>query len=135
MDSAGVVELYSTVDGGMVGSGFLLADQLVLTARHVVVGADGREGECSARPLGTARWLPARLAHIAPERDVALLELLEAPESAAGGRDWLRWGVVDGTEPVACTAVGFPWSTARPGNVRDTEQLFGHIAPLAQRIA
>jgi tetratricopeptide (TPR) repeat protein len=32
-------------------------------------------------------------------------------------------------EPVAVSAVGFPWAQERPDRVRDSEQLFGFIAP------
>ena len=40
-----------------------------------------------------------------------------------------RWGRVDGMEPIAVSAVGFPWAQERPDRVRDSEQLFGFIAP------
>ena len=40
-----------------------------------------------------------------------------------------RWGRVDGIEPIAVSAVGFPWAQERPDRGRDSEQLFGFIAP------
>jgi hypothetical protein len=63
------------------------------------------------------------------EHDVALLRLA-ADWRVLARSPMPRWGRLDGVEPIACMAVGFPWAQARPDQVRDTEQLFGHIAPL-----
>ena len=39
---------------------------------------------------------------------------------------------MEGTEPIAVSAVGFPWAQERPNRVRDTEHLYGFLAPAAQ---
>jgi hypothetical protein len=136
-DRARVVEVYSRDAAGKerVGSGYLVSDQVVLTANHVVDGLlvsptdqSGSE-RCEVRLLGSGDWLPAQVAWHNPARDVALLRLtghwqLPAGSPAPG------WGRLDGDEQVGCMAVGFPWAQARPDQVRDTEQLFGQIAPL-----
>jgi hypothetical protein len=136
-DRARVVEVYSRDAAGTdrVGSGYLVSDQIVLTAEHVVAGLPvhpidllGSE-RCEVRPLGTPDWLPAWVVRHDATRDVALLRLTadwQLPtESPPPG-----WGRLEGVESVGCMAVGFPWAQARLDQVRDTEQLFGQLAPL-----
>ncbi len=124
-EKARVAEVYATgAAGGRVGSGYLLADGLVLTARHVVEPSNGVE----VRPLEATEWTPASLAWSDEAADAAVLRTkdpLPAPGAPPG------WGVVEGCEPVAVSAVCFPWAQARPSGVRDTEQLLGHVAPLS----
>jgi Trypsin-like peptidase domain len=136
-DRARVVEVYSRDAAGTqrVGSGYLVSDQVVLTADHVVVGLpalptdlSGSE-ECEVRPLGLRDWLPARVVRHDQTRDVALLRLA-ADWQPPSGSPTPGWGRLDGAEPVGCMAVGFPWAQARPDQVRDSEQLFGQLAPL-----
>jgi hypothetical protein len=136
-DPARVVEVYSQDAAGKerVGSGYLVSNQIVLTADHVVAGlpvqpADlsGSE-QCEVRPLGLADWLPAQVIRHDHARDVALLRLSGDWQLSAGSPP-PGWGRLDGVEQVGCMAVGFPWAQARPDQVRDTEQLFGQIAPL-----
>ena len=138
------MELYcpGARDDGHVGSGYRVAAGAVLTAAHVVadlpvwradapVPADVEApGVCWARPLGAPGWVPAVVAWRDAAQDVAVLRLAPAAPPLPDG-PWPRWGRVDGMEPVAVTAVGFPWAQERPDRVRDTEQLFGFIAPAA----
>ena len=140
-DPARVVEVYLRDPAGRerVGSGYLVSDRVALTAGHMVPGSptDGRAAperwRCEIRPLGQIGWLPARLGWRDESRDLGLLRLDGGcplpPESPAP-----RWGRLSGSDPVACMAVGFPWAQARRDLLRDSEQLFGHVAPLTGRI-
>ena len=127
--------------GGAVGSGYRIGAGTALTAAHVVAtlpvwradqpvppDADG-PGACWARPLGQLEWVPAVVAWRSADQDIALLRLSSAVPALREGSTPPRWGRLDGTEPVAVSAVGFPWAQERPDGVRDTEQLFGFIAP------
>jgi hypothetical protein len=62
--------------------------------------------------------------------DVALIGLAGDVPPLPPGSPMPRWGRVDGMEPIAVSAVGFPWAQERPDRGRDTEQLFGFIAPV-----
>src|SRR5712691_2101742 len=116
---ARVVEVFSKgASGGRVASGYLLERALILTAGHAV----GQEPQVLlVRPLGTANWLPARVAWSGSGTDAALLAVGDAdprnegkppdegelPDESFPHR--LAWGRLQGSEPVSVTAVGFPW--------------------------
>jgi tetratricopeptide (TPR) repeat protein len=121
-----VTEVYAAgPTGSRVGSGYVVNDGLVLTARHVVNPSSSVE----VRPLGQTEWMKAAVTWSDEAAEVALLRV----ESGGAGGDAgtpLRWGMIAGHHPVAVTAVGFPWAQVRPDATRDTEQLFGHVAPL-----
>ncbi len=70
-----------------------------------------------------------------PAAVVALLRCGATLPPLPAGSPAPRWGRVDGTEKVGCTAVGFPWAATRPGSARDTEQLFGFLPPLSGTVA
>ena len=118
-----------------------MGPDVALTAAHVVaalpcwrsdapVPADvDAPGVCWARPLGEREWVPAVVAWRDEDKDVAVLRLAPAAPPLPAGSPMPRWGRVDGVEPVAVSAVGFPWAQERPDRVRDSEQLFGFIAP------
>jgi hypothetical protein len=131
LDLSRVVEIYAeSRDEGTIGSGYLVTDQLILTAGHVIRGAT----RVDVRPLGTAEWLVSTSVWPGDsEVDITLLRP-QRPERLSTRRAPVRWGSVrSATEPISCTAVGFPWAQARPTGrreVRDTEQIFGHVAPL-----
>ena len=69
--------------GGRRGSGYLISDRLVLTARHVV--DDAPADRFRVRALGSADWLDARRVWRG-DRDAALLKL-DAPVDAAFADD------------------------------------------------
>jgi Trypsin-like peptidase domain len=140
VDTARVLELYvPTVPG--VGSGYRVGVAAALAAAHVVAGLPDWEpgepvpgdvdapGVCRARPLGQAGWVPAVVAWRDEDKDLAVLRLAPAVPPLPAGSPAPRWGRVDGVEPVAVTAVGFPWAQERLNRVRDSEQLFGFVAP------
>jgi hypothetical protein len=144
VDTARVMELYAPTvprGGGYVGSGYRVSQGMVLTAAHVVsslplwrsdepVPEDGdAQGVCWARSLGEAAWLPTVVVWRDEDKDLAVLRLAPGSPSMPAGSQPLRLGRVDGLEPVAVTGVGFPWAQERLDRVRDSEQLFGFIAP------
>jgi hypothetical protein len=66
-DRTRVAEVYVCDPTGQqqVGSGYLVSDQVLVTARHVVAGlpvndpADAGQWRCEVRSLGQTEWLPA----------------------------------------------------------------------------
>ena len=130
---------------GRVGSGYRVSETAVLTAGHVVTGLPVRSpaqltagaegaGRCELRALGEPAWTNGsvlwRGTSADAAKDVAIIGLAgDAPPLPPGG-PVPRWGRVDGMEPIAVSAVGFPWAQERPDRVRDSEQLFGFIAPV-----
>jgi tetratricopeptide (TPR) repeat protein len=114
-----------------MGSGYLVAERLVLTAAHVVFTDEGVAGSVTLRPLGAQRPLGGRVVW-RPERrpvDAALVEITEA--------DWraprlgpLRWGRLTGQAArIACEAMGFPRVLREADGTREAEQLDGHLNP------
>ena len=121
------MEVFAAAPGGRednFGSGYLVSDGLVLTARHVV---EGRSERCEVRPLGTSEWLPAEVVWQGGDCDAALLA---APGPKAGER--ARLGRVATGARAPCRSLGFPLAQARE-RVRDTEEIVGEVVPLAGR--
>ncbi|MEU4173714.1 serine protease [Streptomyces sp. NPDC026589] len=115
-----------------VGSGYLIAPRLVLTARHVLEDRSNRTlwptitvriGHHSG---GEMTRVPAQLlwAH-SDGLDVALLcidQEIDVPGS-------VRWGQPTGTVPLPYEGLGYPW--AAKGETRDPEHLRGELPPLS----
>jgi len=140
VDVRRVVEIWNPV-GKCSGTGYLVADDIVLTALHNVLGC----GVLEVRRLGSdSKWLAAEVLwplteppdlEREPQADGALVRITDAgwlpPEGAAP----VRWGRIDGGPVVAdegrlaCVAVGFPRSEVRDG-IRDTKEIRGHIERL-----
>ena len=125
---------------GRVGSGYRVTETAVLTAGHVVTGlpvgspaqvtaGDQSAGRCELRVLGEQAWMSGSVLWRDESADVALIGLAGDVPPLPPGSPVPRWGRVDGMEPVAVSAVGFPWAQERPDRGRDSEQLFGFIAP------
>ena len=98
-------------DDYRLGSGYLIADGLVLTAAHVL---ERRKARRSAGRPGAPRWpVPggdweqATVAWADARRDVAVLA---CPALRAEGR--VRWGRLAGPDPLDWGAVGFPAASA-----------------------
>jgi tetratricopeptide (TPR) repeat protein len=110
----------------MLGSGYLLGGGLVLTSRHVV---DHCESEAwDVRRRGERDWVGAECVWRGERCDAALLRV--AAEDGCGDVA-AQLGRVSGDEHFACRALGFPLAQSREGGqVRDTEDLGGEIAPL-----
>ncbi|MGW6526782.1 tetratricopeptide repeat protein [Streptomyces venezuelae] len=136
MDVRRVVEIWNP-GAGCSGTGYLVADRIVLTALHNVLGATGRvEVRRLAPGAGADRWATAEL--LWPERaqdpevDVALIRVADGAWTVPDGMDPVRWGRIDAAvveERLGCLAVGFPRSEVRDG-VRDTKEIRGHVESL-----
>ncbi|MFI9760888.1 tetratricopeptide repeat protein [Streptomyces sp. NPDC051963] len=139
MDVRRVVEVWNPV-GKCSGTGYLVADRLVLTALHNVL----RCGTLEVRGLGRdAKWAAAEVLWPQtplpdPERepgaDGALVRITDPAWQPPSGAEPVRWGRIDGTvvrdeQRLTCVAVGFPRSEVRDG-VRDTKEIRGHIETL-----
>ena len=76
-----VVEVYES-DSGSYGSGYLLTDNVVVTAGHLIAG--GRVSAVEVRPLRSPKWFPAEEVHQASGWDVAVV-ILSEPIARGGG--------------------------------------------------
>ncbi|MEV0434101.1 serine protease [Nocardia sp. NPDC050413] len=127
VDLARVAQVFAPSGiGSRAGSGYVVGERLVLTAAHVCVDA-GIRGTVEVRVPGSG-WRSAAVVWLDLELDAALVrvaptERWPVPVSV------LRWGRLEGWEPVTVTAVGFPWAQRRPDTIRDTEQVVGFVAP------
>jgi hypothetical protein len=109
------------------GSGYLLADGVVLTAAHIVTQADPVTS-IEARLFQSASWCKASVPWSDAEVDVALLRV-EAPADTVSGAP-PACGQVKGTlAPVE--AIGFPAFGVIRKNLRDTEHLLGQLRLLS----
>jgi trypsin-like peptidase/Sel1 repeat-containing protein len=128
---------------GRAGSGVVVGDHGILTARHVVKDARG-ENDVLARVVcpgaETATWTPMEIAWEDPDWDLALLVVDEsAHESWSAPRSPSPPFVTLGTaHEAACEAVGFPdvalhrASSCDPADlVRQPEQAVGKLLPSA----
>ncbi|MFC9431423.1 trypsin-like peptidase domain-containing protein [Streptomyces sp. NPDC056987] len=115
-----------------IGTGYLIAPRLVLTARHVVRESTGtpwpridvRVGH--PRDADTQRC-PAVVCWTHPDdRDVALL-LLERSVEVPGT---VRWGQPVGNDPLRYYGLGYPSAALKDGQ-RSVEQLEGQLPPQA----
>ncbi|MEU0255503.1 trypsin-like serine protease [Streptomyces sp. NPDC006184] len=138
MDQSRVMEIWNPVLGKS-GSGYLIGDDVVLTAHHVVDGVRMR-GSVEVRQLDPAGrtdwtaaelvWLPeAAASEVSPDADGALLRIT--------GPDWqppvappVRFGRIVGRSRMPCLGLGFPDAVTRPDHARDTMPIRGHVDPL-----
>jgi tetratricopeptide (TPR) repeat protein len=115
-----------------VGSGYLVADRLVLTAGHVVDGAargsaiDVKFPAADAAATGVVLWSGS-----AEGLDAALVELNVPPKGRVRIRvGAVRWGRLTGQRPgVEATAVGFPRALKDTDGMRVPDQVDGAINP------
>jgi hypothetical protein len=117
---------------GRKGSGYLIADGLVLTARHVVEGATD---PCEIRPLDTSDWTSATTIWPAGSADVALLAL-PSRDATPAELPCASLGRFDTTARAPCEAAGFPRAQLglRDGSpVRRIERISGEVDPLTGR--
>ncbi len=132
-----VVELITWYgdDRRVVGSGYLVAPRLVLTATHVTAPKGGSVERRQARPLGATQFVDAELAWSSRAGWDASLLTIPSGDVTAGIRMPVRWGRLRGTLPVACRAIGFPDAKARAGSqagrqVRDPDSIQGRLHPV-----
>lgn len=120
--------------GGRRGSGYLVASATVLTAAHVVAGADGIRVRFQADRPGE-RVVDATVAWSNDGIDIAVLTL---PETAADDIPPASFGRVGEQDTVlSCTAMGFPRFKLRTNaagrRFRDAEHMDARCAVLANR--
>ena len=133
VDRARVAMVYAAGPAGSRnGSGYAVAERVVLTAGHVPaesgLGVGARIEVCM---LGSEQWVRATVAWLDPELDAALVRVDDSEPWPTPAMGVLRWGFLAGAEPVTSAAVGFPWAQERPDRVRDTDHVVGFVAPLA----
>ncbi|MFD9332457.1 tetratricopeptide repeat protein [Streptomyces sp. NPDC060065] len=139
MDVRRVVEIWNPV-GKCSGTGYLVADGLVLTALHNVLGCGalevrrlGRDEEWVAAEVLWPQTAPPDLER-EPQADGALIRITGPGWVPPAGVEPVRWSRIDGAvvrdeQRLTCVAVGFPRSEVRDG-VRDTKEIRGHIETL-----
>ncbi|MGW1873956.1 trypsin-like peptidase domain-containing protein [Streptomyces sp. NPDC001975] len=113
-----------------IGSGYLIAPRLVLTARHVVEEHPGaawpRVDVRVGHPQDDTRRCAAQVCWTHPDgRDVALLLLDESVEAPGT----VRWGRPVGNGPLPYEALGFPAATTSNGQY-GVEHLRGELPVL-----
>src|ERR1700722_15678001 len=89
-----------------LGSGYLIAGGLVLTAAHVLETATGvaaQPGDAAEVARIGGPWLPATARGLDPDRDGAVLATAELGEIPP-----VRWGRLAGADPLDWGAIGFP---------------------------
>jgi hypothetical protein len=135
MDWRRVVELYCPRDGAR-GSGYLVAPGLVLTASHVVSGADGEEVEvrfleptADGLPGDVGPWNRARVAWAGTGIDAALLVPSGSGSSFRDLTGTVGLGRVDGRAAVRVDATGFPRALATASHT-DTLHIEADADPL-----
>jgi hypothetical protein len=112
------------------GSGYLVADGLVLTARHVLVppefGQQARPavGQSCEISFAGGVWLRASLV-AAGEIDAAVLRT----EALDGQWPPGRWARLVGTEPLHWDALGYPVASLGSDH-REREHAYGEVSPL-----
>jgi hypothetical protein len=126
-----IVEIHAGEPPGKTGSGILVSDRHVLTARHVTVVNKVPVHSVLVRPVEDGRTVTGRLVWTSQhlDADLALVEISTpdwlSPESRSP-----RWGRLVGRAPrVPCEIIGFPRTARSNGLGRDTDHLSGHINP------
>ena len=112
-----------------LGSGYLVADRLVLTAAHVLEPAEGvlpQEGQAAEVARIGGEWQRATVAWLDVPRDVAVLA---CPGLRADGM--VRWGRLAGSAPLDWGAVGFPVASVDREKGRQPEHTFGRTSPIS----
>jgi hypothetical protein len=116
-----------------LGSGYLIADRLVLTAAHVLERAKGvaaQEGQSAEAARIGGDWQAATVAWVDATSDVAVLS---CPGLRADGG--VRWGRLAGSDPVKWGAAGFPVASADDAAGRQAEHVYGRTSPISDRAA
>jgi tetratricopeptide (TPR) repeat protein len=129
-----ICEVYT--ESARAGSGYLVADRLVLTAAHAVKAVGSavqirRLAGGSIRLNGRVAWT-----RYGERMDAALLEITDSRWTPPADLPPTRWGrLVTSEGNIPCAAVGYPKAqeVRKPDGtleLRDTEHLSGTIGPL-----
>jgi len=130
-----VVQVFAPADAdgrGRKGSGYLLGDGLVLTARHVIRDACG---PCEVLGLEAGEWVAATVLWPGEQdADGALLHV----NGPLGDVPGAALGRLGGRERALCEATGFPWVQLErrdDGPVRRSERAVGLVDAASGRAA
>jgi hypothetical protein len=130
---ARLVEVWAADAGGTgrCGSGWVIGDRGIVTARHVVEPAlDQADGTCQVR-LATATatddWIDATVLRSHASLDLTLLKVLDPFPAAVQAVPLLVARL--GDQVLDAEAVGFPDATTRPDGMRSPEQPSGRLMP------
>ncbi|MFI6468007.1 trypsin-like peptidase domain-containing protein [Streptomyces sp. NPDC050538] len=129
------METYAELSDGtkQAGTGYLIADRVMLTARHVVVDSNGNAGVVTVRGMDrSADWITAKVVWTPADTtiDVALLELDTLPIQLPV----VRWGRIEGGPPREVSGIGFPRRQDR-GRVRHSDHFWGQVTVEPRRNA
>ena len=133
-DESRVVQVFAPIGAtgkGRKGAGYLVRNDLVLTAGHVVADATG---SCEVRRFATEGWLTTNIAWPGGEGLDAVLLRVEGGDADAGHLVPVRLGRFATSDRASCDAVGFPWAQLDEREqypVRRTERLQGKVDPLS----
>lgn len=108
------------------GTGYLVADRVVLTARHLVVDGNGVPGEVQVQGVSSSESASAKVVWLPADTtvDVALLEVMAPPARLKS----VYWGRIGGGHPRKVSGVGFPRRQGRgTGGLRHSEHLWGVV--------
>jgi hypothetical protein len=116
------------------GSGYLLTNDLVLTAYHVRSLETALPEACHVRPLEDVNSKRrGRMIWGAPAQDVALVRL-DADQAFQGFEELPLFGEVRSTDvsEFACRSLGFPRATRQDDGLREDYQLAGRMTLIAR---
>lgn len=112
------------------GSGYLIADGLILTARHVLnppgrdLSSHSATGEGCEVAYEIGEWHEAYFEVAGEDIDAALLRT-----SLGRGLSTVRWAKLTGSDPVRWDAMGYPVAGLGPAG-REPEHAWGEVSPL-----
>jgi len=112
-----------------LGSGYVIAEGLVLTAAHVLEKSKGQPAKkgdpCEVLPWQGTEWLAAEVGWVHPVLDVAAVKC-----AACQVNEPVRWGQPKGAHLLEWMAIGYPRASL-VGEDRNPEQAFGRFGPLS----
>ena len=124
IDKKRVAEIWSS-EIQEYGTGYLIADQYLLTAGHIVGYKTNIKVE--VRLLGIKEWIDAHSFLVIETPDLAILKI----DNKLDIHDLqpIKFGRLDNTVNIKCCAIGFPKFQEDDEGGKDTEQIDGCLKP------
>ncbi|SCF25167.1 Trypsin-like peptidase domain-containing protein [Micromonospora viridifaciens] len=113
------------VFGGASGTGYVVGQDLILTASHSVADDHG----VSVRTLGSADWIDADVVWRGSGSVDAALVRTRTPLPADAVDPVLQWGKAGIQAQISCRVTGFPAVAVLPDHVRDADTFLGQTVP------